>query len=135
MNTGNAKNTEELESKIINHMNLYFKAKDSFQYLTEDNKARIGRVNLAIAEIPKDSIKGQIVNNEIDKYLDITKKIGDTKGLKAAQKAKEQSSLALVRVKEEKQVPYSSKAAFVNIAIILYGVLNIGFILAIALMK
>ena len=46
---------------------------------------------------------------------------------------------ALVRIKNETTalVPTktSSRAAFVNISILLYGVINIGLILALALMK
>ena len=38
-------------------------------------------------------------------------------------------------IPEEETPTKSSRAAFINIAIILYGVLNIGIILAIALMK
>ena len=41
--------------------------------------------------------------------------------------------LALVRTKPEDKV--SSKAAFINVAILLYGMLNIGFIVAVALIR
>ena len=136
-NTGNfmeESNKEEiLEEKITNYMNLYFIAKDSFQYLTDDNKSLVGRAEIEIANTPKDSLKGKIVNRKLDEYFEITKEMGNPKGKVLK---REMQDLKNLPVPVQEEVPIrSSKAAFVNIAIIIYGVLNIGIILAIALMK
>ena len=127
-------NKEEiLEEKITNYMNLYFIAKDSFQYLTDDNKSLVGRAEIEIANTPKDNLKGKSVNRKLDEYFEITKEMCNPKGKVLK---REMQDLKNLPVPVQEEVPIrSSKAAFVNIAIIIYGVLNIGIILAIALMK
>lgn len=124
---------EILENNVTNYMNLYFSVKDSFRYLTEDNKMLIGKIELNIAETPKDSPTGKLINQKLDEYFEITKEMGDSKGKGMVLELKNKNLPAVVP--EEEQFTRSSKAAFVNIAIIIYGVLNIGIILAIALMK
>jgi len=71
-----------------------------------------------------------IINNEIDKYFATTKELGGN--LKPVDELKQGPVRALVK-KEE--TPKSSRAAFINVAVLVYGILNIGIILAIALMK
>ena len=133
MNNNEGTYKEVLEEKITNYMNLYFIAKDSFQYLTDDNKSLVGRTEMEIANTPKDSLKGQIVNRKLDEYFEITKEMGNSKEMTRIREMQTQK-YPLAPTSEE-PVMKSSKAAFVNIAIIIYGVLNIGIILAIALMK
>lgn len=124
---------EALDNQVTNYMNLYFSVKDSFQYLIEDNKILIGKIETLIATLPKETILGSLVNQKLDEYFEITKEIGDKKGKGMVLELKNKNVPAVI---PEEEIPTrSSKAAFVNIAIILYGVLNIGFILAIALMR
>ena len=124
-------NKEELENEVTSYMNLYFSIKDIFHYLTEDNKILMGNIETLIATLPKDTLLGKMVNHKLDEYFEITKKIGDSKGKGMVLELKNKNVPAVI----ENQPIRSSKSAFVNIAIILYGVLNIGIILAIALMK
>ena len=121
-----------LNEEVTNEMNLYFSIKDSFSYLTEDNKMLIGMVENMIATLPKESELGTLVNQKLNEYFEITKELGDSKGKGMVLELKNKNVPAII---EEEPITRSSKAAFVNIAIIIYGVLNIGFILAIALMK
>ena len=124
---------EAIDNQITDYMNLYFSIKDSFQYLIEDNKILIGNIETLIATLPKETIVGSLVNQKLDEYFEITKEIGDTKGKGMVLELKNKNVPAIMP--EEEMPVRSSKAAFVNIAIIIYGVLNIGIILAIALMK
>ena len=126
-------NKEMLDNKITNYMNLYFSVKDSFQYLIEDNKILVGNIETLIATLPKETQIGKLINQKLDEYFEITKEIGDSKGKGMILELKNKNVPATIR--EEEKPVRSSKAAFVNIAIIIYGVLNIGIILAIALMK
>lgn len=123
---------EKLDLETTDYMNLYFSIKDSFHYLTEDNKILIGNIETLIATLPKETILGSIVNQKLDEYFEITKKVGDSKGKGMVLELKSKNIPAMI---EEEQPIRSSKAAYINIAIVLYGVLNIGIILAIALMK
>ncbi len=125
-------NNNELKNEIETNMNRYFKAKDNFNLLTEDNKMLVNRVETTLATLPENSAIKKIVDNKIDEYSEHTKNLGDTKNLNIAYDLKQET--ALVRVRKNNP-PESSRAAFINVAILLYGVLNIGFILAIALMK
>ena len=121
-----------LENQVTNYMNLYFSIKDSFSYLIEDNKILIGNIETLIATLPKETALGTLVNQKLDEYFEITKEFGDTKGKGMVLELKDKNVPAIIPEEEHTR---TSKAAFVNIAIILYGVLNIGIILAIALMK
>lgn len=125
-------NKEILMEDINSHMKRYFNAKDNFNLLTEDNKMLIGKVEQYIANLPEGSEIKTLINEQIDEYSSETKSLGDTKSMNLAYDLKQ--GQALVRVKKE-NTEYSSRAAFINIAILLYGVLNIGFILATALLK
>lgn len=124
---------EQLNNQITNYMNLYFSVKDSFHYLTEDNKILIGSLETMIASLPKETPIGSLINQKLDEYFEITKEIGDTKGKGMILELKNKNVPSIIP--EEELVTRSRKAAFVNVAIILYAVLNIGIILAIALMK
>lgn len=122
-----------LETQVTNYMNLYFSIKDSFSYLIEDNKILVGNIETLIATLPKETALGSLVNQKLDEYFEITKELGDTKGKGMVLELKSKNVPAVIS--EEEGPTRTSKAAFVNIAIVLYGVLNIGIILAIALMK
>ena len=123
---------EKLDLEVTNYMNLYFSVKDSFSYLIEENKILVGNIETLIATLPKDTALGKIVNQKLDEYFEITKEIGDSKGKGMVLELKNKNVPAII---EEEYQGRSSKAAFINIAIVLYSVLNIGIILAIALMK
>lgn len=114
-------------------MNLYFSVKDSSHYLTEDNRILIGSLDTLIANLPKETPIGLLINQKLDEYFEITKEIGDTKGKGMVLELKNKNVPAIIP--EEEPTRKLGKAAFVNVAIILYAVLNIGIILAIALMK
>ena len=124
-------NKEDLENKITNYMNLYFSVKDSFTNLTEDNKILISNIENMIASLPKESVIGNIVNKKLDEYFELTKTIGDTKGKTMALVLKNKHLPSLI----EEDEPVRAKAGFINMAILLYGILNIGIILAIAFMR
>ena len=124
---------EQLNNQVTNYMNLYFSVKDSFHYLTEDNKILIGSLETLIASLPKETPLGSLINQKLDEYFEVTKEIGDTKGKGMILELKNKNVPAIIP--EEEPITRSGKAAFVNVAIILYAVLNIGIILAIALMK
>ena len=124
---------KELTTEIKKQMARYFRAKDKFHLLTDENKMIVARVENSIAALPENSVIKPAIDKEIDSYFAETKELGDTKNMAIADKIKQESGMALVRKKEEH--PLSSRAAFINVAILIYGVLNIGFILAIALMK
>lgn len=119
----------DLESQIKNYMRLYFTAKESNK-LTEDNVTILNQVANNIAVLPEESYLKDLINSEIDKYFAATKELG--KNIEPADELKQGPVRALVK-KEE--TPKSSRAAFINVAVLLYGILNIGIILAIALMK
>lgn len=124
---------EQLNNQLTNYMNLYFSVKESLHYLTEDNKILIGSLETLIASLPKETPIGTLINQKLDEYFEITKEIGDTKGKGMVLELKNKNLPTMIP--EEEPLMKSKKAAFVNVAIILYAVLNIGFILAIALMK
>ena len=126
-------NENSLENQVTNYMNLYFSAKDSFSELIEDNKILIGNLETLIATLPKETMLGTLINRKLDEYFEITKEIGDSKGKGMVLELKNKNVPAIIP--KEETPTKSSRAAFINIAIILYGVLNIGIILAIALMK
>ncbi len=123
---------EMLKHEIDTNMDRYFKAKDNFNLLTEDNKMLVGKVESYIANLPENSAIKALIDEKLDTYSSETKSLGDTKSMNLAYDLKQ--GQALVRTKKEEH-HYSSRAAFINIAILLYGTLNIGFILAVALMK
>lgn len=124
----------DLNDNIKRCMQQYFKAKDNFQYLTEDNKILVGQVENYIGILPPDNPVKQTIDEELDRYFSTTKELGDTKNMQIADNLRQQTApLALVRTKPEDKV--SSKAAFINVVILLYGMLNIGFIVAVALIR
>lgn len=125
-------NEEELKNQITNYMNLYFSIKDSFNALTEENKILISNVDNLITTLPKETIVGSLVNKKLDEYFEMTKTIGDEKGTTMALVLKNKNQPSLI----EEDVPtYYPKAGYINIAILIYGIINIGIILAIAFMK
>ena len=73
-------NKDALDTEVTDYMNLYFSIKDSFHFLTEDNKILIGNIETLIATLPKETVLGNLVNQKLDEYFEITKKIGDSKG-------------------------------------------------------
>ena len=109
-------NKEELENEVTNYMNLYFSIKDSFRYLIEDNKILIGNIETLIATLPKETELGKIVNQKLDEYFEITKEMNDSKTKGMVLELKNKNVPAIIP--NEPAQTHSSKAAFVNIAII-----------------
>ena len=99
----------------------------------KDNKILVGNIETLIATLPKETVVGSLVNEKLDEYFEITKEIGDSKGKGMVLELKNKNVPAIIP--EDGARARSSKAAFINIAIIIYSVLNIGIILAIAIMK
>lgn len=122
----------ELENSITNYMNLYFSMKESFHSLVDDNKILLNNIETLIATLPKETLIGTIVNNKLDAYLEMTKTMGDEKGKTMALTLKNKNLPSLIEEEEPMTLP---KAGYINIAILLYGIINIGIILAIAFMK
>lgn len=130
-------NTENLENKITDYMNLYFSVIDSSNILIENNQILIGTIKDLIGTLPKETLIGQIVNKKLDEYRKETEKSEKSRGetSRVLELTKPNLPVIIPEGNEEEQKSYSSRAAFVNIAIIIYGALNIGIILAIALLK
>ncbi|MBE6154459.1 MAG: hypothetical protein E7163_02660 [Firmicutes bacterium] len=123
-------NKEDLENNINSYMKLYFEAKENFNKLTDDNKMLITNIEIMIASMPKETIMGTIVNNKLDEYFRLTQTIGDTQGKAMIRELKNKNLPSLIE-----DVPPKTKAGFINFAILLYGILNIGFIIATALLR
>ena len=124
-------NANDLELKINNYLKLYFKIKESFNNLTEDNKILISNIDNLIATIPHDTAIGNYINKKLDEYYELTKTIGDEKGKSMALVLKNKNLPSLI---EEEPIKIG-KAGFINVAILIYGLINIGIIIAIALLK
>ena len=109
-------NKESLENTINSYMKIYFEAKEYFYKLTDDNKMLITNIEIMIASMPKETIIGTIVNNKLGKAI-----------------VRELKNKNLPSLIEDE--PPKTKAGFINFAILLYGILNIGFIIATALLR
>lgn len=124
---------ENIKRMIGFQMDTYFNAKDHANLLTEENRILIGQAESMIVNLQPETTVKKWIDEKIDNYFQATKELGKTNGLNNADNLKQAvPRLALVKSEEPKT---SSKAAFINVAILLYGVINIGFILAVALMK
>ncbi len=125
-------NSEQNRYTIDQYMDLYLKVKEKSNVLTEENNMLVGQTDFYISTLPENSeVKNQI-NDRIDHYYASTKEF-NKKNLGTADELKQGITRKLVKV--EDPIPNSSRAAFINIAILLYGMLNIGMIIAIAVMK
>lgn len=126
-------NNNNLKDEISNGMATYFEAKDSFNFLTSENKILVTNTENSIAKLPDNSPVKQYINQELDNYYERTKEMGNISSMNNVDELRQGGPVrALVKTEEP---PASSRAAFINIAILLYGVINIGIILAIAFMK
>lgn len=121
-----------LENEVKNYMGTYFKAIDNRHYLTGDNSNLVAQTESIITSLPEGALKTTI-NNELDNYYEHTKEIGNVSSMNNADTLRQGGPVRALVKKEE--TPISSRAAFINLAILLYGVVNIGIILAIAFMK
>lgn len=126
-------NKDEVERQIGTYMELYFSAKDSASALTEDNRSLLGNIEVLIAGLPKETPIGSIVSEKLDEYFERTKELGDAKGKGMVLELKNKNLPSIIE--EEQNIKESSRAAFINVAILLYGILNVGIIIAIAFMK
>ena len=131
---GENTNIEQLKSIVDGHMSRYFNAKDNSHLLMEENKILLGQIEYDITTIPQDNPLKKLIDNKLDEYANKNKQLGNTGNVLFADDLKQQANpLVLSRVKKDNSM--SSRAAFVNVAILLYGILNIGFILALALIR
>ncbi len=131
--------------EIVKYCKLLTNALENKDFLTEGNKDLVGKVLHDIDKLVDGEVKLNIEKYWLDYYKN-AKQTNNMLALMVAENYNRGSSelnssldntgpkLALVK-KEDNYPLSSSKSAFVNIAILLYGVLNIGFIVAVALMK
>ena len=134
---------EELERYFLYIANAY-KYKD---YLTEENKVLLTKAIDTLARVPSNSYIGQCkaqygaklyeqAKQNNGENLEIAEIFRQTNNvLLNSSLEKENVGPKLALVKKEESYPLSSKSAFINVVILLYGILNIGFIVAVALMK
>jgi len=133
LGNSNGEQQENLKNMVAYQMDTYFKAKDHANLLTEENRILIGQVESMIVNLAPNTVMKNFIDEKIDNYFQATKELGKTNELNNADSLKQAvPRLALVKAED---IKVSSKAAFINVAILLYGVINIGFILAVALMK
>ncbi len=125
--------SNNVEQTINTYMDTYFNAKDNSEYLTSDNRMLLGQVEMNIATLPENSPLKGLINNKIDDFYATTKELGKTTSMHNADVLRQQDGQTRMLVKSE--APKSSRAAFINVAVLLYGILNIGFIIAIAFLK
>lgn len=128
-----ANKTTDLNFEIENGMKTYFKAKEKSRYLTEDNRTILGNLEYFISSIPNNHPFKQVINNSINQYYLRAKQAGEAENRNNADELRQTGQVRAL-VKQEETLP-SRRAAFINVAILIYGSLNIGFILAIALLK
>ena len=124
-----------MQEEIKKYMDTYFKAKDNSSLLTEDNKVLLSQVEFYIASMSEQADIKKFIDEIIDDQLADTKKLGDVKNLAIADDLKQQQVQVRSLVKKEEYPLASNRAAFINIAILLYGIINVGLVLAIALLK
>lgn len=126
-------NQNNYEPLIKSGIDTYTTAKNNYHLLTDDNKAIVSQVENAIVNLPENSALKKMINERFNQVFENTKELGDFNSMRNVDTLR-QSGPSLALVKKETRES-SSRAAFINIAILLYGVVNIGVILAIALMK
>ena len=126
---GNAIN--DIKEKTINFTNLYLKFKDEEYVLTEDNKILLANLDHMIASLPEISLMKTWINERIDNYYVETKTINDVKGKALALELKKN----LPSLIEKEPRSSISKAGFINALMLIYGIANIGIILAIAFIR
>lgn len=127
-------NPPTLNEEIIRDMQVYFNAKENSRFLTEDNRILVSSTEYYISSVPNNHPVKQLINNEINNYYLKAKELGQEENRNNADELR-QSSRSRALVKKEEMPIVSKRAAFINIAILIYGSLNIGFILALALLK
>lgn len=127
-------NLPTLNEEIIRDMQVYFNAKENSRFLTEDNRILVSSTEYYISSVPNNHPVKQLINNEINNYYLKAKELGQEENRNNADELR-QSSRSRALVKKEEMPIVSKRAAFINIAILIYGSLNIGFILALALLK
>ncbi len=115
--------------QIKNGMNLYFHAKDYYDYLTDYNKTIVNNFENIIASLKEDSPLGIYVNQKLDEYLAQSKESGNAKGKGMILELKNKQFPSVID-EEEPNIP---KAGFINIFILIYGMINIALIIALAL--
>lgn len=121
---------EALKNKVEKGMDLYFEMKENQHILNEPNKMLLAQVENVMAELNNNAIKSYI-DNRLESY-DQTHDVGynNTANIPIIKE-----SHPLVRTRTNPEVVKTQSAGFINAAILLYGIINIGIILAIAFMK
>lgn len=135
-NYGNqvSSNNVSLNDAISQSMRVYFNAKEKSRYLTEDNKILVSNTEYYISMVPNNHPMKQLINQEINNYYARAKELGQNENRSNADELRQKDQTRAL-VKKEESIVGSRRSAFINIAILIYGSLNIGFIIAIALLK
>lgn len=121
---------EEVKHRLENGMDLYFEMKENESRLNEPNRMLIAQTESVMASLNNDEMKS-FIDGKLEKY-DQAHDIGynNTADLPIVTVIH-----PLVRKRSNPEATKVSRAGFINTAILLYGIINIGIILAIALMK
>lgn len=121
---------EEVEHKLDVGMDLYFEMKGNESRLNEPNKILMAQVESVMASLNDGEVKNYI-DGRLEKY-DQDHNIGynNTANLPIIRE-----NYPLVKTRTKSEPKTVNRAGFINAAILLYGIINIGIILAIALMK
>lgn len=121
---------EEIKHKLDVGMDLYFEMKENESRLNEPNKMLMAQVESVMASLNDEEMK-KYIDNRLEKY-DQDHDIGynNTANLPVVSEAH-----PLVRTRTKTEGKQVNRAGFINTAILLYGIINIGIILAIAIMK
>lgn len=119
----------ELAYEVSKNMEKYYKMKEQAHRLNEPNKMLIGQTEDTMANLPENSNIKKMINTNLEEHdRAYNTGINNTKELMVVP----QNYPVLVRKQEEKSF---NRAGFINAAILLYGMINVGIIVAIALMK
>ena len=128
---------KELNTKIeTDFMPAYYELKERKNDLIDTHRSAIGTLEYNFTTIPKNYPLGNLIDKSLMDYELKNKGTETVRSFEAYQTKNlpvVQKSTSLLEEKSYTRV--RTKTGFVNIVVILYGILNIGMILAMAIMK
>ncbi len=121
-------NNNELDYQVKKQMDRYYKMKEESHRLNEPNKILLGQIEDTMANLPDNSNIKKMINANLEEHdRAFNTGINNTAELPMVRKR------MLPTVQKEQKL--FTRAGFINAAILLYGMVNIGIIVAIAIMK
>jgi len=121
-------NNDELTYQVNNYMTKYYRMKDESHRLNEPNKMLLGQIEDTMANLPENSNIKRIINSNLEEHdRAFNTGVNNTMELPTVRKR------MLPAIQKEDKI--FSRAGFINAAILLYGMINIGIIVAIAIMR